>query len=124
MPLPLGATDVFLGTPVEHHGRIPTILPTMWPEVMPEVARDYMELVLATARDAASPAGLSCLARDGVSVLDRLPEVFNNAPGRVAELGGAHLRRTAAGVAPLFPPIRGPRGLDGGRVGAPWRPGE
>jgi CubicO group peptidase (beta-lactamase class C family) len=114
--LPLGATDVHLGTPVEHHEPIPTIHPTMWPDVMPEAARDYMELVLETARDTTSPAGISCLARDGVGVLDRLPEVFNNVPGRVAELGGSNLCGTAASVARIFAAIVEPDGLDGVRL--------
>jgi CubicO group peptidase (beta-lactamase class C family) len=114
--LPVGATDTYLGTPVEHHARIPTILPTMWPEVMPPEARQYMEHVLETARDAGTPAGISCLARDGVGVLDRLPEVFNNAPGRVAPLGGSNLCGPAASVAKIFAAIGEPDGIDGVRL--------
>ena len=86
---------------------------------MPAEARDYMEHVLETARDAEKPAGLSCLARGGVSVLDRLPEVFNNVPGRVAELGGSNLCGTAASVAKIFAAIGEPDGLDGVRLASP-----
>ena len=111
--LPLGVDDVYLGTPVERHDRIPRIHPTMWPDVMPAEARTYMEHVLAMARDPETPAGISCLARDGIGVLDRIPEVFNNVPGRVAPLGGSNLCGTAGSVARIFAAIVEPNGLDG-----------
>jgi CubicO group peptidase (beta-lactamase class C family) len=117
--LPLGAADVHIGTPQSEHHRIPLVHPTMWPDVMPEEARAYMEEFLATARDPSHPAGVSCLARDGVGVLDRLPELFNNPPGRTVPLGGSNLCGTAASVARIFAAIVEPGGLDGVRLVSP-----
>jgi len=117
--LPLGAIDVGIGTPPEHQAAIATVHPMMWPDVMPAEARAYMEQVLETARDPATPAGASCLARDGVSVLDRLPEIFNNPPGRTAELGGSNLVGSAASVARIFAAMAEPDGLDGVRLASP-----
>jgi CubicO group peptidase (beta-lactamase class C family) len=102
---PLGLDDVSIGVAPERHARIPTILPNRWPDAMPDVLRDYMQGVLSLARDPSTPAGISCLARDGVGALDRIPELFNNAPGRTAELGGSNLAGNAPDVARIFAAI-------------------
>jgi CubicO group peptidase (beta-lactamase class C family) len=106
--LPLGVPNVRIGSPPETHENIPQIFPMMWPDVMPEPVRDYMSGVLALARDPSTPAGISCVARDGIGALDRIPEIFNNTPGRAAELGGSNLAGTAAGVARVFAELAKP----------------
>lgn len=104
---PLGV-EASIGVPVDDHDRIPTILPNLWPDVMPDVFREYIENVLALARDPSTPAGISCLARDGVGALDRIPELFNNAPGRVTPMGASNLAGSASSVARIFAAIAEP----------------
>jgi CubicO group peptidase (beta-lactamase class C family) len=111
--LPLGLDNVWMGTPAEHHGDIPAILPMMWPDAMPDVLCEYMENVLALARDPNTPAGISCFARNGAGILDRIPEVFNNAHGRIPPLGASNLCGAAADVAKIFAAMAEPNGLDG-----------
>jgi CubicO group peptidase (beta-lactamase class C family) len=101
---PLGV-EASIGVARELHDRIPTILPNMWPDAMPEVFREYMNTLLAMARDPSTPAGISCLAREGVGALDRIPELFNNVPGRVTPLGASNLAGSASSVARIFAAI-------------------
>jgi CubicO group peptidase (beta-lactamase class C family) len=108
---PLGVPGVFIGTPADRHETIPRIEPTMTPESTPEVVRQYTEHLMALARDPATPTGLSCMARDGVGALDRIPEIFNNPTGRIAPLGGSNLCGTAADVALIFGAIAANDGL-------------
>jgi CubicO group peptidase (beta-lactamase class C family) len=110
---PLGLEDTSIGVPVDKHDHIPTILPWTFPDSMPAVAREYTNNLLALARDPSTPAGISCLARDGVGALDRIPEIFNNAPGRTAALGGSNLAGSASSVAKIFAAIAEPEGVDG-----------
>ncbi len=117
--LPLGVPDVRLGTPADEHDRIATILPFMWPDGIPEEITAYMNWFLGACRDDTTPAGVSCLARDGVGALDRLPELFNAAPGRVAELGSSNLVGTARSVAKIFAAVAEPGELDGVRLASP-----
>jgi CubicO group peptidase (beta-lactamase class C family) len=117
--LPLGVDDVSIGAPADRHERIATILPTMWPDAMPPLVRDYLENVLALARDPETPAGLSCLARDGVGALDRIPEIFNHAPARTTPLGGSNLVGTAGGVARVFAALATPGGIEGVELVSP-----
>jgi CubicO group peptidase (beta-lactamase class C family) len=100
--LPLGVDDVWIGTPSEHHDKIPDILPALWPDAMPAPLRADVEGMLAGARDDTTPAGVSCLARDGVGALDRIPEIFNHEPGRTAPLGGSNLAGPARSVAKIL----------------------
>lgn len=104
---PLGV-EASIGLGPERHDRIPPIRAYVWPDAMPAVLKEYMENVLALARDASTPAGISCLARDGVGALDRLPELFNNASGRVPPLGGSNLVGSASSVARIFSAIAEP----------------
>jgi len=114
--LPLDVQDVSIGVPRESQAAIPDLLPMMWPEAMPEQLRADVQSLLAQARDATTPAGVSCIARNGVGILDRAPEVFNSPPGRTAPLGGSNLAGTAAGVAKIFGALARPNG--GGLVSA------
>ncbi len=104
---PLGV-EASIGVTRALHDRIPTILPNMWPEAMPDILRQYTENVLAFARDSSTPAGISCLARDGVGALDRIPELFNNAPGRMTPMGASNLAGSASAVARIFAAIAEP----------------
>ena len=100
--VPLGVPGVHIGTPADRQGTIPEVLPTMWPESTPTPVREYTEQLLALARDPSTPAGVSCLAREGVGALDRIPQIFNNSPGRTVPLGGSNLCGTASDVARIF----------------------
>ncbi|HYZ93507.1 MAG TPA: serine hydrolase domain-containing protein, partial [Actinomycetota bacterium] len=104
---PLGV-EASIGVPHELHHRIPTILPNIWPDAMPDVLKEYMENVLALARDPSTPAGISCLARDGVGALDRIPELFNSGPGRATPMGASNLAGSASSVARIFAAIAEP----------------
>lgn len=116
---PLGVPDVRLGTPPEHHEGIATIHPPMMPPGAPEVLEEYTDLLLATARDEATPAGVAFLASDRRSLLDLLPEYFNRAEGLEPELGGSNLTGTARGVARIMAALVEPGGLDGVVLASP-----
>lgn len=117
--LPLGCDDLWIGTPVEHHDRIATVLPWMWPAGMPDEVRGYMEWFLASCRDETSAAGVSCFAKDGIGVLDRLPDVFNHPVPRTVPLAASNMCGTARSAARVFAAIGEPDGLDGVRLSSP-----
>ena len=113
---PLGCDDLYIGTPADRQGSIATVLPMMWP-AMPDEMREFMEAFLAAARDETTPAGVSCVARGGVGVLDRLPEVFNTTAGRAVPMGGSNMCGTARSAARVFAAIADPeRGVGGVRL--------
>ena len=116
--LPLGCDDLWIGTPAEHHGRIAEVLPFMWPDSMPDDVRAYMEWFFTNSRDEKSASGVSCFAKDGTGILDRLPEVFNHAAARTAPLAASNMCGTARSAARVFAAIAG-GGLDDVRLSSP-----
>lgn len=109
--VPSSAPNTRIGTPAELHDRIPRVVPMMWPDAAPPAVREYMETVLAAARDPSTPAGVASIARDGVSVLDAIAGVVNNPPGRTTALGGSNLAGPAAEVARIFGSLSMPGSL-------------
>ncbi|MEX2393828.1 MAG: serine hydrolase domain-containing protein [Actinomycetota bacterium] len=109
--LPLGVPRVRIGTPVDEHADIAPVLHNMWPDAMPEPVKQMMEALLQVARDPSTPAGVSCFARDGVGILDRIPETLNAVPGRTPPLGASNMVGTARDVAKIFNAIVQP--IDG-----------
>ncbi len=108
---PLGV-EIGIGAPLAEHGRLAPLLPLWWPTFPPEI-QNYLDTFYASCRDDATAAGVSCQARDGVGSLDRLPELFNNLPGRVTPMGGSNLTGTARDAARVFAAMAEPEGLDG-----------
>jgi CubicO group peptidase (beta-lactamase class C family) len=108
---PLGV-DLGIGSPVEDHARMAPLLP-MWSPPLPPELQAYVDMFYAAARDETTASGVSCHARNGVGVLDRLDLVFNDVPGRVTPMGGSNLTGTARDVAKVFAAMAEPDGLDG-----------
>jgi CubicO group peptidase (beta-lactamase class C family) len=109
--LPLGLDDLWLGTPPRHLDRVAQTHPLFWHPALPETGRAYLEGMLADARDERTPAGLSCFARDGVGLLDRLHVAFNRPEGLIPPLGGSNLCGRAADVARVFGALATPGAL-------------
>lgn len=114
---PLGV-DVGIGWPVEEHERMASLLP-MWTPPLPPELQAYADMFYGAARDETTASGLSCQARDGVGVLDRLDRVFNAVPARVTPMGGSNLTGTARDVAKVFGAMAEPDGLDGVALASP-----
>jgi CubicO group peptidase (beta-lactamase class C family) len=116
---PLGLPGLRIGTPVDEHHTIAAVLPVYYPPGMPPEAVTYVDSFLGNARQSDTPAGISCFARDGVGALDRLPELFNNRPGRVTPMGGSNMCGTARDVAKAFAAVGDPEGFDGVPLSSP-----
>lgn len=117
--LPLDCGDVRIGTPLDEHDQLAVHHHLMVPPGAPDLAVDYMDQVLATARNPQSPAGLSLIGTGEASVLDRGPEVWDSIAARTAELGGTNMTGTARSVARIFAAIVEPDGLDGVTLTSP-----
>ena len=86
---------------------------------LPPEARELIEPLLASARDASTVAGQAFIARDGVGILDTIAELMNKPAVRAVEIPAGNGTATARGLARMYAALAHGGELDGVRLCAP-----